>query len=379
MLEITANREKYKDFLLCFGYWAAIGLVVLLVVKYLLSALTPFIIALFVAGFTQPLANKIAKNGRVKKRAVSVVLALLVYIVVVGLVVSLAAGVISALISWASNLPTLFTETISPWLTREGNELVALIGRFNPEIYSVLDNTWPDMVSTIGSTLMNVSVSIISWASSVGTRLPGIMLAAVICVIATAFLASDYDHIMGVMGKKLPGNVVRTISKAKEAFHTIIGNYLKGYSKILLMTFAEISVGLLIVGFDNALLIAAIIAVFDILPIVGSGLVLLPWTIIKFIQGHVAKGIGLAILYVVVIVVRQIAEPKIVGKQVGLHPLLTLVCMWVGLKVFGGVGMFALPISLLVILDLKNSGIILTPKPSTAAEADDDKLKELVE
>ena len=81
----------------------------------------------------------------------------------------------------------------------------------------------------------------------------------------------------------------------------------------------------------------------------------------------------------VVIVVRQIAEPKIVGKQVGLHPLLTLVCMWVGLKVFGGVGMFALPISLLVILDLKNSGIILTPKPSTAAEADEDKLKELVE
>lgn len=377
MLKITANREKYKDFLLCFGYWAAIGLVVLLVVKYLLGALTPFIIALFVAAFTQPLASRIAKNGRIKKRAISVILALLVYFVVVALVVSLAAGIISAVISWASNLPPLFTETISPWLTQEGNELVAFIGKFNPDIYTVLDTTWPDMVSTIGSTLMNVSVSVISWASSVGTRLPGIMLATVICVIATAFLASDYDHIMGVLEQKLPYTAVRTIRKAKEAFHTIITNYLKGYSKILLLTFTEISIGLLIIGFDNALLIAAIIAVFDILPIVGSGLVLLPWTIIKFIQGHVVKGVGLAILYLVVIVVRQIAEPKIVGKQVGLHPLLTLICMWVGLKVFGGVGMFALPISLLVILDLKNGGIILTPKAEKVPEVND--MKELEE
>ena len=377
MLKITANREKYKNFLLCFGYWAAIGLVVLLVVKYLLGALTPFIIALFVAAFTQPLANRIAKNGRIKKRAISVILALLVYIVIMALVVSLAAGLISAIINWASNLPTLFTETISPWLTREGNELVELIGKFNPDIYTVLDTTWPDMVSTIGSSLMDISVSVISWASSVGTRLPGIMLATVICVIATAFLASDYDHIMGVLEQKLPDTVVNTIRKAKEAFHTIIANYLKGYSKILLLTFAEISIGLVIIGFDNALLIAAIIAVFDILPIVGSGLVLLPWTIIKFIQGHIAKGIGLAILYLVVIIVRQIAEPKIVGKQVGLHPLLTLICMWVGLKVFGGVGMFALPISLLVILDLKNSGIILTPKADEAPEAND--MKELEE
>jgi len=350
---------------------------VLLVVKYLLGALTPFVIALFVAAITQPLANRIAKNGRIRKRAISVILALLVYIVVVALVVSIAAGLISVVIGWASNLPTLFTETISPWLTREGNELVELIGRFNPEIYSVLDNTWPDMVSTIGSTLMDVSVSVISWASSVGTRLPGMMLATVICVIATAFLASDYDHIMGVVEEKLPDKAVQTIRKAKEAFHAIIGNYLKGYSKILLLTFAEICIGLLIIGFDNAMLIAAIIAVFDILPIVGSGLVLLPWTIIKFIQGQIAKGIGLAILYLVVIIVRQIAEPKIVGKQVGLHPLLTLLCMWVGLKVFGGVGMFALPISLLVIMDLKNSGIILTPRAKSEPEAE--TIKELEE
>lgn len=361
MPKITVDREKYKDFLLCFGYWAAIALAVVVAVKYLLGALTPFVIALLVAAFTQPLAARLTKNSSVKKRAVSVMLALLVYILAVALVVSLAAGLIALLLGWASNLPTLFSDTIAPWLTREGNELVTFLGRFNPEIYSILDQTWPDMVSTIGSALMDVSVSVVSWASSVGTKLPGIMLAAIICVIATSFLASDYDHIMGALGQKLPARVVHTVSKAKEAFRTIVGNYLKGYSKILLMTFAEISLGLLIIGFENALPIAAVIAVFDILPIVGSGLVLLPWTVIKFIQGQIGKGIGLGILYIIVIVVRQVAEPRIVGKQVGLHPLLTLICMWVGLKVFGAVGMFMLPISLLIIIDLQASGIIHLP------------------
>ena len=125
------------------------------------------------------------------------------------------------------------------------------------------------------------------------------------------------------------------------------------------MTFAEIAIGLLIIGFDNAAVIALLIAVFDILPIVGSGIVLAPWAVIKLLQGKIGMGIGLAILWAVVIVVRQIAEPKIVGKQVGLHPLATMLCLWVGLKLGGGIGMFALPISLLIILELKAEGLIL--------------------
>ena len=97
---------------------------------------------------------------------------------------------------------------------------------------------------------------------------------------------------------------------------------------------------------------------FDILPIVGSGLVLAPWAAIKLLQGQIGTGVGLAVLWAVVIIVRQYAEPKIVGKQVGLHPLATLLCLWVGLKLAGGIGMFALPIGLLIIMELKTEGLI---------------------
>ena len=124
----------------------------------------------------------------------------------------------------------------------------------------------------------------------------------------------------------------------------------------------ELFIGFLIIGVSDAAGIAALIAVFDILPIVGSGLILAPWAIVCFIQGKVALGIGLAILWAIVIVARQITEPKIVGKQVGLHPLATLICLWVGLKLGGGLGMFALPISLLIILELKAEGLIFIDK-----------------
>ena len=160
---------------------------------------------------------------------------------------------------------------------------------------------------------------------------------------------------LGVLPEKAQ-TIVRT---AKRALGVIVGKYLKSYLLILLMTFAQITVGLLIIGVDNALVIALLISVFDILPIVGSGLVLAPWAAIKLLQGQLGVGIGLAVLWAVVIVVRQYAEPKIVGKQVGLHPLATLLCLWVGLKLAGGIGMFALPIGLLIIMELKAEGLIL--------------------
>ena len=126
------------------------------------------------------------------------------------------------------------------------------------------------------------------------------------------------------------------------------------YLLIMLMTFGEIAVGLLIIGKPHPILIAALIAIFDIFPIVGAGLILLPWTIINFLQGNTLQGIGMAILYVVVIVVRQIMEPRIVGKQVGLPPLVTLACMFVGTSLFGGVGLFGLPVLAAILTNLND-------------------------
>lgn len=238
------------------------------------------------------------------------------------------------------------------------NDALNKLERYNPELRATVEEALPGVMSTFSSAVMNFSVTVLGWISAIGAGLPNFFLATVICIIASIFFALDYDGISKAVLGVLPDKAQTIIRTAKRALGVIVGKYLKSYMIILLMTFAQIAVGLLIIGVDNALVIALLVAVFDILPIVGSGLVLAPWAAIKLLQGQIGTGIGLAVLWAVVIIVRQYAEPKIVGKQVGLHPLATLLCLWVGLKLAGGIGMFALPIGLLIIMELKAEGLI---------------------
>ena len=361
------KNEKYKHFLLKTGYIAAIVLIAVVFIKYLLGPLAPFLIALAIAMPMQPVARRIAAKTRVNQRFASVVLVLLCYVVLVALLALLVAGIASVIMDFASMLPDYFVNSIEPAIVNLGDKLVALLDNVFPGINSRVDNAMPDVTSTISGSIMNFSMTVVGWISSVGSKLPGILLATVICVIASIFLAVDYDKASQAVLSILPPRFQAALRAAKRALGTIVGKYLKSYMLILLMTFAEISLGLLLIGIGEPLRIAALIAVFDILPIVGSGLVLAPWAVISLVQGKFGVGIGLAVLWAVVIVVREYAEPRIVGKQVGLHPLATLVCLWVGLKLGGALGMFAVPIGLLVFLDLRAEGIIVFEKDENGA------------
>lgn len=352
------TEEKYKSFLLRFGFWAAIAIPVYLAFRYLLNPLMPFIIAFLVAGLLQPVIDLVSKRPNIKRKTAAVVLAILAYVLLAGLIVLLIVGIVSLVVGWASGLPALFSDTITPWVIQQGDKLSAILVRINPDMDVSADNLLSNAISSLSGTVMDFSMSAVAWASSVGAKLPGAMLTAVICVIATLFVSSDFEKITGAVRGVMPDRVNEMAATVKHATKLILGKYAKSYLLILLITFTEICVGLLIIGFDNAPAIAAVIALFDILPIVGSGMVLLPWTIVVFIQGKIGRGIGLAILYIFVVVIREIIEPKIVGKQVGLHPLVTLICMWVGLKLLGGVGMFAFPITLLIIKDLEENKVI---------------------
>ena len=138
----------------------------------------------------------------------------------------------------------------------------------------------------------------------------------------------------------------------------MIWQFIKSYAIIFCITVAEITVGLLIVGVGNPLLFGILIGIFDALPIVGSGMILLPWSIITLLTGNTMRGLGILIIYAVVVIARQIIEPKIVGKHVGLRPIVTLTCMYAGSKLFGGlIGLFGLPITAAIIMDLNSSGI----------------------
>ena len=127
----------------------------------------------------------------------------------------------------------------------------------------------------------------------------------------------------------------------------------------MLLTFGELTAGLLLLRVPHAVLLAALIAVVDILPILGTGTVLIPWIAVSLLGGNTAFAVGLTVLYVVITVVRNILEPRVVSRQIGLHPLATLFFMFLGLRATGGIaGMLLFPVGAIIVKQLQEAGHI---------------------
>lgn len=181
-------------------------------------------------------------------------------------------------------------------------------------------------------------------AASVIKALPSILLSFAVAMISSFYFALDRDRITGFIASAVPKKWRLSLPELRRRAGKTAAGYVKAYLLILLITFCELFVGFSILGIDYAFLIAAAVAVIDILPVLGVGTVLIPWVAIEFVSGNIRLGVGLLILFAVIEIVRQFIEPRIVGGTLGIHPLVTLAAMYIGFALFGVGGMFIGPI-----------------------------------
>lgn len=350
--------DSKRRFIVNAAYLAVWVAIVFLVFRYLLNLIWPFFVAFLFASLLRPLIRWLTARCHVKY-TLSAVLCLIVFFAVIG---GLAVLVTSRVVSLAADvmgwLPSLYGDKIEPGLNNLSDWIEDLANRISPQVYDMVDAALPNVISSISSAVMNMSRSVVSALSGWVAKLPRRLLSTVICVISTVFMTLDYSRINAFAMRQLPERPRHILSEARGRFGVVLRQYGKSYGIIMCVTFAEILVGLLILRQQNAVLIALAIAVFDIFPIVGAGTILLPWSVILLLSGGVGKGVGLVILWTVTIVVRQIIEPRIVGRQVGLHPLVTLAAMFIGSRLFGAVGLFGLPITCAIVKSLDEAGVI---------------------
>lgn len=164
----------------------------------------------------------------------------------------------------------------------------------------------------------------------------------------------------------MTGFCLRQMSAGTKTVFLQIKEYIAGtlwvcvrsYALIMSITFVELSIGLTLIRIDHAILVAFVIAIFDILPVLGTGGIMIPWAILTAIQGNYPLALGLLVVYLVITVIRNIIEPKIVGSQLGLHPVVTLCSMFVGAQLFGVIGLFGFPIGLSLLRYLNDHGVV---------------------
>ncbi len=328
-----------------------------LVIKYALVVLLPFLIAWSLALITSPLAKKMSKSFGISRRFSS---AFLTVVLLGGLALTLYFAALSLINETEKLLSRLssdsdrlgnavadFFERLSSMGSGELpflDELMKIeaFRRFWENMDEIVANTVSDIVSSITKQIPSFMLGVIKEA-------PNVLIFVLITLISCFYFAADIDRINKKAVSLLPQRFREKLPLIKQALTQKAGKYARAYLILLFMTFGELLVGLLILGADYPFLLAVLIAILDILPIFGVGTALIPWAIaeILFMKNYY-MGIGLFILYVIITVVRQATEPKIVAGSLGLHPLLTLIAMYVGLKLFGVLGMILAPLALIL-------------------------------
>ena len=319
--------------------------------KYLFALVLPILIGVAVGSAASALAAKLSKYTRASKKIVS-------FAVLLTLLGSLTAllffgirrltdelGRLAQSISTGEGeIFTFFKEAVE-FAERLGDKISELIpsgsGETAEKINLFVENLIGNLLSELGST---VPVTL----SAILRALPEILLGVIVAVIVAFYFTLDGDRIKSGIRTLLPASAKRMLTKIKKEAAFAASGYLRSYSLILLITFAEVFFGLSVLGVEYSFLIAAVSAAVDILPVFGVGVILIPFAVYCLITRDLFRGIGLIILYVVTVVVRQFIEPKIVGESLGLHPLLTLASFYIGYRLFGLVGILLAPIVLII-------------------------------
>lgn len=373
----SSKTHKRKAFLINLLFWVAVLAIVYLVIKNL-SLIGPIVVALILASIARPLTKWLSKETKtikvdgekrevprkfhLPKQFAAVLAVVVLFIVLAGLsalIILIVASKVGELTEAAKNYyETSFTQDFQNF----SDKIEALIARIknldNSAIAGMVDEMGNSLLSSVGSLITSVSAKLVSWAGSIAKNAPSALLKTIICLIATVFLSIDFDRMKTFIKRILPEKAYNTVHTVKETFLDMIWGFLRSYALIFVITVIEILVGLLIIGVKKPFLIAVLIGIFDAFPIVGSGMILLPWAVITLISGQIWKGVGLLILWALVVVIREIIEPKIIGEQVGLRPIVTLICMYAGTRLFGGIGLFMLPIAASIIVDLNRRGYL---------------------
>lgn len=373
--------EKRRSMLINFVFYALIIAVYYFFMKFAFGVVAPFIIAFGVAMLLQKPVRAISKKTKIKKNIIAAIAVLLILLVAVSLLVFVGyriavefKGLGSYLLEKLNDLPGLILAAES-WLISHlaflpdslENTAVDAISNFADRLLLLLveqENTFSQTNLDAGGIDLSIITTPLGSLISTARQIPAILTATLISIIACFFITCDYDNFTNMIKKNVSEEHEKALVRTKKLFGDIIGKMVKSYATIIFITFCEVTIGLnilkLIGVYDGGYIIAiSIVTAFvDIFPVLGTGTIMIPWAIINLFTGNIGLAIGLVIMYAVITVIRQILEPKLVSMNVGMHPVITLMGMYLGLQLFGVLGIFILPITFFLVKALNDEGII---------------------
>ena len=316
-----------------------------LIGRYVIAIVMPFLIALLIAIPVHHAAVAIAARTRLPRKLSVVILLLLFFLLTTLLLVLGINRLTQELVRLVDRLASgNELERLMGDLARVGDEIPFL--NANDRLRDGLDGMVSSLLREAASTAVS---AVTSFATGFLRAMPSIMLFVVVTIISSFYFALDLEAVQGAVLSLLPPQAARRAPQIKVRVRRFAVRYVRVYLLLMLITFLELFTGFTLLRVEYSFLLALAISVVDILPVFGVGTILLPWAVTEFITRDFRMGLGLLALWAVITVARQVTEPRIVGETIGLHPLLTLVGMYVGFRLFGIVGMLLAPALIIAI------------------------------
>lgn len=325
--------------------------------KYLIVYFLPFILAVLVTFLIEPIVSFFEKKMRLS-RGLSVGLVMALLLVLFG--IFLIAGVSQIYVELeklSRNLPSyqILWEKYQ-WILNQNEELKKILGGLQ------LSATQLEAVNKILQDLYvffaDNSKIFISELLGLLTKLPSLITLFMISFIATFFVSRDRRMISNILWRIVPESQLKKVRFVKKELTMSALGFIRAEFILISITTIISIIGLEILNSDYALILGFASGLLDLIPVIGPSLIFIPWAIFSLISGNVLYGVGLLILYGVMVVIRQVAEARIIGKSIGVHPLATLIAMYAGVKIFGVTGFIIGPAVVVVLKALSKAGII---------------------
>ena len=331
-----------------------------LFIKYVALVFAPFIAALFLAFLIEPLVRIMKERLRLP-RALAVALSMMIVFGGLAVTLSLAiARLILELVHLTTFLP-YYINHIKTVINSLQNRAEAYYFNLPQEVISFINERIAGTEYNLDSILNRgqvVAGKFLNFILQLVASVPTWVIFVIITGIATYFMSKDKRIIIDYWLKSIPKPWgIKTLEITREIVQAII-SYVTAQSILISMTFLQSLIGLYIIKAPYALIVALAVGLADIIPVLGPSSIFLPWIVWEFVSGDTVFAIKLTVLYAIVIVVRQVLETKIVSQTMGLHPLATLMSMFVGLKILGPLGVVAGPLFIITVKAFATAGLI---------------------
>lgn len=344
------NTEKQRQFIIQVLYYSLIAVVLYIFFRYIMYMIMPFIIGFAIAFVLHPLIHRLSRHGH--ERCWSTIVILVFYAILGLLFTWLMIQGFFYVRGWMETLPAFYAQHIEPYLHTSLTSVQSVWKHVDDNTAQMFASIIQSLQNSLSSFISNLSHHILTILTDIMTSIPSILLGFFFAILSSFFINADYHHITAFIVHHLPAYAADKLLQTQHFLKTTMKQMLQAYAKLMLLTFIELCIGLSLLGVDHVIWIALGIALFDIIPVLGTGGIMIPWAIITWLNQQNKLAIGLMIVYLIITIIRNIIEPKIVGHQIGLHPLIMLVCMYAGARLLGVLGMFILPVLLLIMKNL---------------------------